>query len=437
MLSHIEETLPSTLHLPISSEDTLHFYWYLCTHVLLANKQFLLLIDVPIQDRSQQLSIYKIFTLDIRHGNFIAHYDINTQYLDITQDEPMTEEISPQQFRICQEANGQFCNIPTPFQPLTNPQSWITALYAKNTASISTRSSLQIKKTLDISMPSQLAPNDWTLTTAPSPVTTTVTLICPGETMKFIDVKKLIHVLQLPTACSAISPNFHLPPCYESPTLEVNISLDMANLKMINISSMNFHIWQHFGAASEWESATTLDQHTLSSSGTTLQPHGQRHSTNYTFHLTWRVIRRYRFHLDTVFSYMSLCNGYRITYTSSIGNILLLFLLVLTCQISTLTFTTRYYTIYNCGWWCRGSTHLQMWWQGLTAYKTLWESWPAYRRNIPTWMESWCKQQMLSLVVPAKESGNTEMHITSVVRLRIAPHTVPYGLMINEPFGWQ
>ena len=26
MLAHIEETLPSTLHLPVSSEDTLHFY---------------------------------------------------------------------------------------------------------------------------------------------------------------------------------------------------------------------------------------------------------------------------------------------------------------------------------------------------------------------------------------------------------------------------
>ena len=50
MLAHIEETLPSTLHLPVSSEDTLHFYQYLCTHVLIANKQFLLLIDVPIQD---------------------------------------------------------------------------------------------------------------------------------------------------------------------------------------------------------------------------------------------------------------------------------------------------------------------------------------------------------------------------------------------------
>ena len=37
MLSHIEETLPSTMHLPVSSEDTLHFYRYLHTHVLIAN----------------------------------------------------------------------------------------------------------------------------------------------------------------------------------------------------------------------------------------------------------------------------------------------------------------------------------------------------------------------------------------------------------------
>ena len=33
MLIHIEEALPSTMHLPVSSEDTLHFYRYLCTQV--------------------------------------------------------------------------------------------------------------------------------------------------------------------------------------------------------------------------------------------------------------------------------------------------------------------------------------------------------------------------------------------------------------------
>ena len=50
MLSHIKEALPPTVHLPVLSEDRLHLYQYLHTHVLIANKQFLLLIDLPIQD---------------------------------------------------------------------------------------------------------------------------------------------------------------------------------------------------------------------------------------------------------------------------------------------------------------------------------------------------------------------------------------------------
>ena len=52
MLLHIADSLPSMLHLPVSLDDTLHFYRYLCTHVLIKNKQILLLFDVPIQDRS-------------------------------------------------------------------------------------------------------------------------------------------------------------------------------------------------------------------------------------------------------------------------------------------------------------------------------------------------------------------------------------------------
>ena len=44
MLIHIADTLPPTLHLPISPEDTLHFYRYLCTHVLI-EKQTVLITD--------------------------------------------------------------------------------------------------------------------------------------------------------------------------------------------------------------------------------------------------------------------------------------------------------------------------------------------------------------------------------------------------------
>ena len=57
MLMHIKAELPSTMHLPVSLDDTLHFYRYLHTHILVAEEQFVLLIDVPIQDWAQQLDI--------------------------------------------------------------------------------------------------------------------------------------------------------------------------------------------------------------------------------------------------------------------------------------------------------------------------------------------------------------------------------------------
>ena len=98
-----------------------------------------------------------------------------------------------------------------------------------------------------MSIPSQLASNIWILTTLTSSISTAVTLICPREITKSITIKKPSHILQLPPACSATLPNFHLPPHYEDSTLEVNISLDMANLNTINISSLDFHIWQHLG----------------------------------------------------------------------------------------------------------------------------------------------------------------------------------------------
>ena len=55
----------------------------------------------------------------------------------------------------------------------------------------------------------------WIIIVAPSAAAATITLICPGETTQFIEVRKPIYILHLPTACSSTSPNFHLPPQYE------------------------------------------------------------------------------------------------------------------------------------------------------------------------------------------------------------------------------
>ena len=237
MLQHIADTLPPTLHLPISPEDTLHFYRYLHTHIFIENKWFLLLIGVPIQDRSQQITIHQILTLDILHRNYSAHYDVHTKYFGVTKDATMAVELSTTQFQACQDANGQFCCITMPFQPLANPPSCIAALYGKSKVDIVSKCSLQICKASTTNLPNQIAPDVWILTTPVPAPTNTMTLIFPEKPMETIPIQKPIHILKLPTACSATSSNFYLPPRYETPTLDVNISLNMANLHMLNISA--------------------------------------------------------------------------------------------------------------------------------------------------------------------------------------------------------
>ena len=183
MLKHIDEMLPSTIHLPIAA---LHSYRYLHTHILIADEQFLLLINVPIQDHAQQMEIYKVFNLDIPNRNFSAHYDIQNKYLGITLDETSAVEISDNQFKTCQTANGQFCILSTPLIPLTNPPTCVSAMYAKDKDSIQKRCSLQIKKTSSVSIPMSIAPNVWIITSPTTAVPSGMRLICPGEAPKSV-----------------------------------------------------------------------------------------------------------------------------------------------------------------------------------------------------------------------------------------------------------
>ena len=120
------------MHLPIPSSDPLHFYRYLQSHMLVEENKFLLLIDVPIQDRAQQIQIYKIINLPVPVGNYSMRYTMDNKYLGVTYDRTKAMDIPEDQFKLCKEANGQFCPLTTPLQPLTNPPSCVAALYTKN-----------------------------------------------------------------------------------------------------------------------------------------------------------------------------------------------------------------------------------------------------------------------------------------------------------------
>ena len=124
----------------------------------------------------------------------------------------------------------------------------------------------------------------------------------------------------------------------------------MANLNMVNISSLDFCIWQHF---KDHRNETQL--HHLSSIPSILVAQLYKHMISGNMHITPFTSPSESTadaeSIRTLFSHTGVyIAAIGITYTSRIRDLLLLPLLVSTCQVSMLpTLTIRFYVIYYCG----------------------------------------------------------------------------------------
>ena len=127
------------MHLPISLDKTLHFYRYLKTHVLVAEEQFLLLIDVPFLGQST-----KAPDIPVPHGDMSARCKINKKYIGITYDQTQVILVTGEQYSTCLHTNGQFCKVEAPFQALTNPPTCTVVMYTKNSKEIEAQCSLSV-----------------------------------------------------------------------------------------------------------------------------------------------------------------------------------------------------------------------------------------------------------------------------------------------------
>ena len=253
MLYQIESELPPNMHLTIPSSDLLHFYRYLRTHILVEENQFLLLIDVPIQDRAQQIQIYQIINLPVPVGNYLMRYTMDTKYLGVTYDRTKAMDIPEEQFKLCKEANGQFCPLTTPLQPLMNPPSCVAALYTKNSREIDHLCELTTKTQPELYLPIPLTSIVWAIISSPFKQQLPVTVICPTRPAMSIHISPPIHILRLEPACSVTSQHFHLPPKYEDTHITMNLSIYNANLDIINISSALIRITQHIPSVQQQE----------------------------------------------------------------------------------------------------------------------------------------------------------------------------------------
>ena len=185
----------------------------------------------------------------------------------------------------------------------------------------------------------QITPDGWILTTPVAAPDNMVTLICPEKTHgndrhpATNTHTEATHSLQCPFI------TFYLPSRYETLILNVNVSLNMAKLQMINISALHFHIWQHLGNNQSDMQLQHLAiipsipvhkvyQHLLDS---TMQLTPFNSELSHNTDSLWSVFAHPGIYVSAL-GFINTCRNWII---------LLLFLLVPICQISMPTFTIR------------------------------------------------------------------------------------------------
>ena len=88
--------------------------------------------------------------------------------------------------------------------------------------------------------------NLWIIPSNPQTQGSVMTIIFPDKATNTVPLKQPFHILRLSPVWSATSNYFHLPPYYEDHSMVMNVSLDTASINAINISTLDFRIWQHF-----------------------------------------------------------------------------------------------------------------------------------------------------------------------------------------------
>ena len=183
---------------------------------------------------------------------------MDTKYLGVTYDRTKAMDIPEEQFKLCKEANRQFCPLSTPLQPLTNPSSCVAALYTKNSKEMDRLCELTTKAQPELYLPIPLASNVWAIISSLFRQQPPVTVNCPTRLATSIHISPPIHVLRLEPACSATSQHFHLPPKYEDTHVMMNLSIYNANLDIIDISSALFRITQHIPSVQQQKTLEKL-----------------------------------------------------------------------------------------------------------------------------------------------------------------------------------
>ena len=209
-LRHIESELPPRMHPPISSDNTLHFYLYLNTHVLIEMGSSYSFSIGPCKTEHNSFKIYKVSSLPVPHTYLSPEYKANNKYIGVRYDDKGSchlrsaiQNLSECQWTVLQDR----CTIPT----LANMQSCMYSPICQKQLGSKGTVFLAISHMPHAFVVIAVTSKLWIIPSNFQTLGLTMIIICSDKATSTVSLQQPFHILRLSSACSATSRYLHLP----------------------------------------------------------------------------------------------------------------------------------------------------------------------------------------------------------------------------------
>ena len=135
-LLRIQKELPPTIELPeYPANNIWHYYKYLTISFVPHTDKIILMIRIPLVDSNSSMTLYKVYNLPIfnHHIEKSLKYNLEGNYLAITNDNNYATIPSQYEFIECTLASGHFCNLKNALYHMHSSGWCLTSLFSKMT----------------------------------------------------------------------------------------------------------------------------------------------------------------------------------------------------------------------------------------------------------------------------------------------------------------
>lgn len=242
-LRKISKRLPQGFTLPHDYAKNIQWYYRnLKTLLLPQGNTFHIVTAVPLARNDAIFTIFEALTIPIPHPtlDLVVRYELESTHLAVNHDKTSYVMLNDAELSRCVQSDTDYCSFRQPVRSIAHNPSCLAALFTKDKSTVQIACKRKLTTHDSFPMVYYLQKGKW-LIASRSKFTVHISCYEGGtKTLYNYQIYKNIHILELKSGCTGISPHFTLLPYYYNHAVET-IEPVISNPSVV--SSLMADIW--------------------------------------------------------------------------------------------------------------------------------------------------------------------------------------------------